>query len=53
MGVWPSGSVSGIPSRRIRMLRAPNCDRAPKPRTEMRVSMRRIRSVRDRDAGQQ
>src|SRR3569833_498119 len=27
-----------MPSRRMRMLRAPNCDRAPKPRTEMRVS---------------
>src|SRR4051812_7135569 len=27
-----------MPSRRMRMLRAPNCERAPKPRMEMRVS---------------
>jgi hypothetical protein len=38
MGVCPSGSVRGIPSRRMRMLRAPNCERAPNPRTDTRVS---------------
>ena len=38
-----------MPSRRMRMLRAPNCDRAPNPRITTRVScdgLKRLEMVR-------
>ena len=38
MGVCPSGSVSGMPSRMMRTPRTPNAERAPNPRMEMRGS---------------
>ena len=42
---WPSGSVAGIPSTSTRTPRTPNCALEPKPRTERRSPIARLKRL--------